>query len=220
MPRLKHTKKFLHPSRRLLIVSVSGIFSVALVITATIFFLRQPHKLQSISSETAAPKIAKPEKTTATPSEQIVTQEQQPTNQPATTDHAPSSRQIAPQTRTNTPPPDALLPLMVIGFSANTYASCSGLGFSYAYININQSAAGTIHWQIEARQSGAVSVIGAGDITIAERTGAYQLGNLEQYKVPLKSDDSAIRLHITSPNDIASAWFTPDYKFATCSISY
>lgn len=192
------------------IVSFAGIYALLLPhqSTRTVSTKNQVDH-HEIVSPLESPKQAAPETLV----------EKKPEDKENATPNPVGTPQPPVQPRASASLPTALAPLKVIGFIAGTYVSCSGsggLGFSYAYINTNVSAAGSIHWQIEERQGGAINIIGTGDTSLAERTGTYQLGGLEQYKVRQVNEDSAIRLHVTSPNDISSIWYTPDYGFNTC----
>ena len=79
----------------------------------------------------------------------------------------------------------------------------------YAVIVTNYAKGGAIRWQLEGRQNGAIQVLVAGVGTTEDLGGTYQTPNLFSYSTPRLADDSAIRVHITAPNDIASAWYSP-----------
>lgn len=79
----------------------------------------------------------------------------------------------------------------------------------YAVITTNYALGGTVSWQLEARQNGTVSVLLSKTGTVADLEGIYETPNLAGYSTPKSSPDSGIRVHVTSPNDIASAWYSP-----------
>lgn len=79
----------------------------------------------------------------------------------------------------------------------------------YAVIGTNYAQGGVIIWQLEARQNGAISVLRSGSGTVADMVGAYDTPNLAGSTLNKVSPDAGIRVRVTSPNDIASAWYSP-----------
>ncbi len=87
-----------------------------------------------------------------------------------------------------------------------------------AYIWTNSHRGGTIQWQIEERQNGAITTLYKSSGTVANMQGVYETPSLYDYKIQVTNPDSAIRLKVTAPNTIASNWYTatvPDcYKIS------
>ncbi|RYF43003.1 MAG: hypothetical protein EOO38_19200 [Cytophagaceae bacterium] len=83
------------------------------------------------------------------------------------------------------------------------------LYLGYAYIHTTPYP-GIVNWQIEARRNNAVSVIRSGSVDMGLYGGSYEIKNTFDMYTQVSSSDVAIRLHVTSPSDMSSAWFTAE----------
>ncbi len=83
-------------------------------------------------------------------------------------------------------------------------------GLNYAYINTNYGNSGRIDWQIEQRQNGVISVLKAESISITTTYPSYEIKDVRNYSALMTSANSAVRMHVTAPNDIATPWYFED----------
>jgi hypothetical protein len=84
------------------------------------------------------------------------------------------------------------------------------LSFPGAYAQITPGQSGIIKWQVEERVNGVAVVNSTGTGTVPQNYGMYEItapGGL--YKSRPSGPDPALRLHITSPNEIISEWYIP-----------
>jgi hypothetical protein len=72
---------------------------------------------------------------------------------------------------------------------------------------------GELHWQAEANINGVISVINSGSATLAPKQGTYDIPQFDNRELLYTghTSDILLRVHITSPNDVATEWRAISY---------
>jgi hypothetical protein len=106
-----------------------------------------------------------------------------------------------------------LAPMKVISVTsyARSAVNCDSYGktlrIQYVIIMTNHALGGTIRYQLEERQNGAINVLFAGAGSVEDLNGHLETPSLYAYGASGNNADSAIRVHVTSPNDVSSPWY-------------
>ena len=195
----KKLNKFVYRNRMWIAFTVTLLIVVAAgaIFTAS----RQPN----LNAEVIATKPTVPAKSSAPSVVESVA--------PVPTPDSPmAQRSRASNSKPSVTDPPIPTSVQVVGVIAGGSDYCSNghkISLSYAYISTN-TYPGTVQWQIEARQNGVINIVGSGTAILPSNVGSYEIKNPRSYEATMTGDDTAIRLHVTSPNDVVSKWFTRD----------
>ncbi len=108
-------------------------------------------------------------------------------------------------------PPQRPLSVTAVTTYGNVRYCDSGsarLGTQYGVMQLSGGDSGVIHWQLEGRSGGAINILRTGSATTTNKQLVYETPNLMSHSAPVVDENSALRLRITAPNDIASPWYT------------
>lgn len=148
----------------------------------------------------------------------------------STNTQTPTPRTASPTTaQSPTPNPQPVSAPFTISSVALSGVSwmCSGGGVvmyvSSAQVIAMSSVGGTFTWQIEVTGNPSVPGPTPSSVTIPKSQGSYRItyGNPGYiYTAVNARDGQSVRVHVTSPNDVASPWFTvPAGSEASCANS-
>jgi len=156
-----------------------------------------------------------PQEDKAKPETPVAQSPQQSTAPQAAT---PQPAQSKTQPKTPAVPQSSALPqfgVQAIKIFSPPFSYCdnsTGSVFTFpgAYIQLTGRGSGTLNWQVEERANGAVIVGASGSIAVPTNQTMQELsapGGL--YNIRPQNPDTALRLHITSPNDMVTQWYAP-----------
>jgi len=208
-------KKFRKFDKKLYIIAASLVAIILLVSGGLAYFIQRNSQSGQPSREAAvasSPRLETPEKISKiadVPPSSVPEKQAQPAPQESqsVTVPQPKAPKVTPAPQA-VPPAQTLVKEIKIFNPPYPYCSSSSGGmfrFPGAYLFMNAVAGGTVSWQIEKRLDGVVSTGISGSFVA---TAADVMHEISGYDAQI-TGELALRLHVTSPNDIATQWYTP-----------
>mgnify|MGYP007027866014 CR=1 FL=1 len=214
---MKNLKKLLKIFNRHRIAYCVGAAIVLAIVIGGIAAYAFSNKTQENTQKPTAVKKAEPKKDQATTKETAPVAEATTTPAPATTMPTPPAAQSTPQVK-STPAPKpapqpAVIPLTVSSIFSWGNAVCSNGAMKLSLIDGTTlytpagAVGGTVRWQVETMSGGELRIGQTGTETIAPNEKRHVVAGLAPSDTN-SGPDAKIRLHVTSPNDVASSWYT------------
>lgn len=203
--RIKSVKKQLKGTRLIVVLVIVAVLLVGATSVAVYAIGLQKKKIQVVEKVQDKPANPPPKEEQIAP---VAVEEK--TITPANTQPAPAPQGVPSPSQ---PVVDRPKPITAqIGWWGGAYyyddQGAWIVNFGSTALRIIGFIGGELRWQAEANVDGAIRVINSGSATIAPNQLTYDIPQFDNRELPYinHSGNILLRMHITSPNDVATEW--------------